>query len=279
MGRTPFSRHPGNLGRPRDFGCRLDAPALSSSGLRRFCRGVREAVGSLRCTHAMFYRNSAMLPKIGVMSGRALSTVDRALLHADRVIRTVCGGARATRPNPAGETPDLPLALRERRRAVALMRVNHAGEVAAQALYHGQALSARDARVRETLERAAREEVDHLAWCRERLAELGGRTSRLDPLWYAGSFGMGVLAGLAGDRWNLGFLVETERQVEAHLDGHLRRLPPSDPRSRAILAQMRADEGRHAASGLEAGGRALPRPVRGLMRRVSRVMTGTAYWV
>jgi ubiquinone biosynthesis monooxygenase Coq7 len=159
------------------------------------------------------------------------------------------------------------------------MRVNHAGELAAQALYHGQALIARSAATREMLLAAARSESDHLAWCETRLRELGARTSLLNPFWYAGSFAIGAAAALMGDRASLGFVAETERQVEGHLDDHLDRLPPADIRSRAILQAMRAEEIEHGASAAAAGGAALPVPVRALMRHTARVMTGTAYWI
>lgn len=167
----------------------------------------------------------------------------------------------------------------QRRMSIGLMRVNHAGEVSAQALYHGQSLTARQTEVRGSLEQAAAEENDHLAWCKERLDELGGRPSVLSPVWYAGSFAMGAVAGLLGDRWNLGFLAETERQVVEHLEGHLERLPESDQRSRAILEQMREDEAGHATSALQHGGAELPSPIRRLMGATARVMTGTAYWL
>jgi len=159
------------------------------------------------------------------------------------------------------------------------MRVNHAGEIAAQALYHGQALVARNCTTREMLLEAAREESDHLAWCETRLRELDARPSLLNPLWYAGSFAIGALAALAGDRTSLGFVVETERQVEGHLDEHLGRLPAGDTRSRAILQTMRTDEIAHGANARAAGGAELPSPVRALMRRTARVMTGVAYWI
>jgi ubiquinone biosynthesis monooxygenase Coq7 len=159
------------------------------------------------------------------------------------------------------------------------MRVNHAGEVAAQGLYHGQALTARNPATRALLERAAREESDHLAWCEQRLKELNDRPSLLDPLWYAGSFAIGALAGLAGDRHSLGFVAETERQVERHLDGHLEQIPPDDARSRAIIEQMRADEREHGELARAAGGATLPRPVQDLMRATARIMTTTARWI
>jgi ubiquinone biosynthesis monooxygenase Coq7 len=159
------------------------------------------------------------------------------------------------------------------------MRVNHSGEVCAQALYHGQALTARDAAAKGALEHAAQEETEHLAWTERRIDELEGKKSLLNPLWYAGSFAMGAAAGLLGDRWNLGFLAETEHQVAAHLDGHLRRLPAEDEKSRAILEQMKEDEGRHATSALQHGAAALPDPAKFAMRFASRVMTRTAYWI
>ncbi len=197
---------------------------------------------------------------------------------ADRALRAVSGCAQASRPSPAEALRD-ELSDAERREAAALMRVNHAGEIAAQALYHGQALAARGEATRALLLRAAREESDHLAWCEARLRELGSRTSLLNPLWYAGSFAIGALAAAFGDRASLGFVAETERQVEGHLDEHLSRLPARDERSRAIVRAMRADEARHASSARSAGALRLPRPVRDLMRRTARVMTRTAYWV
>ena len=159
------------------------------------------------------------------------------------------------------------------------MRVNHAGEIAAQALYHGQALAARSEATRAWLLEAAREESDHLAWCEARLEELGSRTSRLNPLWYAGSFAIGALAAAFGDRTSLGFVAETERQVEGHLDEHLARLPAGDERSRLILRKMRADESRHGSNARAGGAVQLPAPVRGLMKQTARIMTGTAYWL
>ncbi len=160
-----------------------------------------------------------------------------------------------------------------------MMRVNHAGEIAAQGLYHGQALVARDPAIRSLLENAGREETDHLAWCEQRLHELNDRPSRLDPLWYAGSFAIGVAAGLANDRISLGFVAETERQVERHLDGHLEELPAEDERSRAIVTQMQADEQAHGELAMHAGGVSLPIPVQKIMQATARVMTSTARWI
>lgn len=192
-------------------------------------------------------------------------------------MRSLFAPTRASRPTPGspGPVPADPA----RRDAAAMMRVNHAGEIAAQGLYHGQALVARDPAIRDLLERAGREETDHLAWCETRLRELGDRPSRLDPLWYAGSFAIGVAAGLASDRVSLGFVAETERQVERHLDSHLERLPEADSRSRAILAQMRADEQAHGQLARHAGGIDLPAPVQKVMQLTARVMTTTARWI
>jgi ubiquinone biosynthesis monooxygenase Coq7 len=197
---------------------------------------------------------------------------------ADRALKALAAPARASRPNPAqGATAELSEA--QRREAARLMRVNHAGEIAAQALYHGQAFAARSATTRDQLLDAAREESDHLAWCEERLRELDGAPSLLNPFWYAGSFAIGALAALFGDRASLGFVAETERQVEGHLDEHIDRLPKPDMRSKAILAAMRADEMRHASSARAAGGIELPPVARALMRRTAQVMTGAAYWL
>jgi ubiquinone biosynthesis monooxygenase Coq7 len=201
--------------------------------------------------------------------------IDRLLIAADEALRTLSGSVSASRPSPAGALPEAANA----GDAARLMRVNHTGEVCAQALYSGQSLFARDERVREALRTAASEERDHLSWCRKRLGELQSRPSALDPLWYAGSFGLGILSGAAGDRWSLGFLAETEAQVEKHLDGHLGRLVPDDARSRAVIEQMREDESRHGAVGRALGGDELPLPVKLAMRMASKVMTRTAYWV
>jgi ubiquinone biosynthesis monooxygenase Coq7 len=210
-------------------------------------------------------------------SGRSL---DDAIAALDRALRSVFAPARAARPVPG--TPPAgagQLSTAQQRESAALMRVNHSGELAAQALYHGQALIARSATTRALLVEAARAENDHLAWCETRLAELGARPSLLNPLWYAGSFAIGALAALAGDRASLGFVVETERQVEGHLDEHLGRLPVGDSRSRAILETMRSEEISHGATAAAAGGGRLPAPARVLMRQIARVMTRTAYWV
>ena len=203
--------------------------------------------------------------------------IDRLIVGFDRALRTLSGTASAARPNPAAGIVGEELTPEERRHAAGLMRVNHTGEVCAQALYQAQALAARNPDVRDSFAAAAREEEDHLAWTQERLAELGGRTSLANPLWYLGSFAIGIAAGLTGDRGNLGFVVETERQVEEHLSSHIDRLPAGDSRSRAIVAAMRDDEIRHGMAASEAGARALPLPVRALMRATAKLMTLTAY--
>ncbi len=209
--------------------------------------------------------------------------IDHAILQADQLLRSLSGvGPTARRPSPAQALPpaastDAELTPEERRHAAGLMRVNHTGEICAQALYQGQALTARDPAVRRTLTHAAREEEDHLAWCAERLAELKADPSRLNPVFYGLSYGMGVLAGMAGDRVSLGFIHATEDQVVAHLDRHRESLPERDLRSRAIVERMREDESRHGEEALEAGGQTFPEPVRRLMTAVSRLMTATAY--
>ena len=208
-----------------------------------------------------------------------LNLTDRLLTAADSGLRTLFAPSQTARPSPAAAAPAPTLLTdAERRLSGALMRVNHVGEVCAQALYTAQALGTPDPELRRHLEVAAREATDHLAWTRERLDELGDRVSLLNPLWYAGAFGIGLLAGrIGGDRLSLGFVVETERQVEAHLASHLDRLPAGDSASRAIVAQMKDDEARHADAALHAGGVALPAPVRGLMRLAAKVMTTTAH--
>jgi ubiquinone biosynthesis monooxygenase Coq7 len=203
--------------------------------------------------------------------------IDQAIIQFDRALRTLLAEARSVRPIPGADLPDVPMADDERQRVAALMRVNHCGEICAQALYQGQAMTSRDASVRRELQQASNEETEHLAWTQQRIAELGGRKSLLNPLWYGGSLAIGMLAGTLGERWNLGFLAETERQVEAHLSGHLERLPPEDRKSREIIEQMKADEARHAQTAIGLGAHTLPGPVKGLMKLMSRVMTVTAY--
>ena len=214
------------------------------------------------------------------MDARNYSPLDHLLTQLDKAVRTVFGSPPVTeRSNPAEAQPEADLNTGERRLVAGLMRVNHAGEVSAQALYQGQALCARLGEVRSKLERAAMEENDHLAWCEKRLKELDSHTSLLNPLWYAGSFTIGALAGMAGDKWSLGFLVETEKQVVRHLDKHLERLPSKDQKSRAILEQMKEDETHHATTALQAGSAELPQPVKQLMRLTSKIMTTTAYYL
>jgi len=214
------------------------------------------------------------------MNTRDYSPIDRALIGADQALRTLFGRPMVTeRSKPGKGQPDVDLTDQERRYIGRLMRVNHTGEVCAQALYQGQALAARSPAVRERLERSAQEENDHLAWCEERIDELGGRKSLLNPLWYAGSFAMGAAAGVAGDKWSLGFVVETERQVEDHIDEHIAQVPADDHRTRAILEQMKLDEAHHAQVAQTAGGAELPQPVKLAMRAVSKLMTRGAYWV
>lgn len=210
-----------------------------------------------------------------------MSPIDRLLCAADSGLRTLFAEPRAARPNPAASASpkDAALSPAERRLSGALMRVNHVGEVCAQALYTSQALTTRDEALRRRLEGAAREETDHLAWTSERLEELGDRPSLLNPLWYAGAFGIGLLAGRLGPAISLGFLAETEHQVEQHLQSHLARLPAADHASRAIVEQMLADEARHAADAREAGGAELPQPVKLAMRLAAKVMTRTAHHV
>ena len=210
---------------------------------------------------------------------RTLTPLDRILVDAQSALATVFGGVQAERPNPAAHEPDIVLDDAERRLVAGLMRINHVGEVCAQALYVGQAAVARDEATRQQLLAAAQEETDHLAWCGERLRELDSRPSLLNPLWYAGSYAIGVAAGLRGDGWNLGFVVETERQVEAHLEEHLQVLPQADLRSRAILETMKADEARHAANAEQAGARILPAPIPSLMAAASNLMKWVAYRV
>jgi len=212
------------------------------------------------------------------MPTRHYSPADKFLMHLDTGLRTVFGRPRVTeRPNPAENIEETELSQAEKELAGRLMRINHAGEVAAQGLYEGQALTARLAEVRDKMERAAMEENDHLAWCESRINELGSHKSLLNPLWYGGSLAIGAIAGLAGDKWSLGFVTETERQVVRHLNSHLAQLSDKDQKSRAILEQMKEDEGHHATTALHAGGADLPRPIKKLMALTSKVMTKAAF--
>lgn len=209
-----------------------------------------------------------------------MSFIDHIILSVDNALQTVVGKPRGSgRPDPADRQTENALSDSERKRSEGLMRVNHAGEVSAQALYQGQALVARDATVRASLSQSAIEENDHLLWCEQRLADLGGHKSYLSAFWYAGSFTTGVIAGLAGDKWSLGFVVETEYQVVKHLDEHLESLPAQDEKSRAVLVQMKEDELHHATVAQQAGAVELPGPIKKAMTLQSKVMTSVAYWI
>jgi ubiquinone biosynthesis monooxygenase Coq7 len=205
--------------------------------------------------------------------------LDKLIIEFDKGLRTVLAPAPTVRPLPGKDLPQAELSEEEKRLAAGLMRVNHSGEVCAQALYQGQALTARNPEAKVALELAAQEETEHLNWCETRLKELGSHESYLNPVWYAGSLAIGMLAGALGDKWNLGFLAETEHQVEAHLQRHLERLPAQDGRSRAVVEQMKIDEARHATTAIEHGGAELPLPVRLGMKLSSKLMTKTAYWI
>lgn len=224
-----------------------------------------------RATRDRRYSDGMRLPR------PSLPSVDKLLIAADSALRTLSGTAHAARPYPAGTEIAGPLSDPERRLSGALMRVNHVGEVCAQALYNAQSLTTRDPALRHQFDAAAREEGDHLAWTQQRLRELNARPSLLNPFWYAGAFGIGALAGRIGDTLSLGFVVETERQVEQHLASHLTRLPDADRASRAIVAQMQEDEIRHGAQALAAGAAPLPAPLRWAMRAAARLMTATAH--
>jgi 3-demethoxyubiquinol 3-hydroxylase len=213
------------------------------------------------------------------MTPRSYRILDRIIGEIDKAIKVLASPARPGRAAPESAGGEPPLTDSERQESIRLMRVNHSGEIAAQALYQGQALTARDGTVAVAMRRAASEEMDHLAWCEERLRELHGRTSVLNPLWYAGSFAIGALAGAVGDRASLGFLAETEKQVEAHLQGSRERLPGADHRSRAIVQQMTHDEIAHGAQAASLGADELPFPLRSAMRLTARVMTKSSYWL
>ena len=214
------------------------------------------------------------------MEKRQLTPLDRLLASANNALRTVATPAgRSARDSPAKNIIDADLNSDQKRHAAGLMRINHAGEVAAQALYQGHAAVARDESIEAQMQHAADEEFDHLAWCEQRIHELGEDVSKLSPFWYAGAFAIGAASGVLGDRWSLGFIAETERQVCAHLDSHLDSLPPEDAKSRAIVEQMRDEEEEHGDNAIEAGAAELPGPVKHLMSLTAKVMTKTAYWV
>ncbi|MDR3391568.1 MAG: 2-polyprenyl-3-methyl-6-methoxy-1,4-benzoquinone monooxygenase [Sulfuriferula sp.] len=205
--------------------------------------------------------------------------LDTLIIALDNGLRTVFAPAQTVRPLPGKDLLDADLSVAEKKHAASLMRINHVGEVCAQALYQGQALTARNPEAKAALAEAAQEETEHLAWCESRISALGGRKSLLNPVWYASSLAIGMAAGALGDKWNLGFLAETERQVGAHLASHLSELPAADAKSRAVVEQMQVDEARHAETALAHGGAALPMPVKGAMQLMSKVMTKTVYWV
>ena len=208
-----------------------------------------------------------------------MNLIDRVITEFDQGLRTVLAEAQTLRPFPDRDKSETQLSDSEKRHAAALMRINHSGEVCAQALYNGQALTARNPATEAALREASQEETEHLAWCEKRIKELGSHKSLLNPLWYAGSFTLGAVAGALGDKWNLGFLAETEKQVGKHIEGHLERLPAQDEKSRAVLEQMAIDEARHANTAIEHGGVPLPLPVKLAMTLSSKVMTKTVYWI
>lgn len=213
------------------------------------------------------------------MRTRSFKLIDRLIGEIDKAIKVLAAPSRSARALPRAGNGELVLEPAERLESIRLMRVNHAGEVSAQALYQGQALIARNEAVAAAMRESAAEETDHLAWCEQRLEQLGGRTSLLNPLWYLGSFAIGAVAGALGDRASLGFIAETERQVEAHLHGHMDRLPAADHDSRAIVDQMSRDEAAHGAQATSLGGHALPSPLRSAMKLTARMMTGGSYWL
>ncbi len=214
------------------------------------------------------------------MTSRHYTPFDFLVMNLDQAVRTLAGRPLVTeRPNPADGVEEAELGEVEKTTSIRLMRINHSGEVAAQALYQGQALTAKLPDVRERMERAAAEENDHLDWCEKRVQALDGHLSYLNPLWYAGSFAIGAAAGLVGDKWSLGFVAETERQVIEHLDEHLKQVSSNDQKSRAVLEQMKIDEAHHGDMAKAAGGAALPEPVKALMQMTSKIMTGAAYWL
>jgi ubiquinone biosynthesis monooxygenase Coq7 len=206
-------------------------------------------------------------------------TLDTFIAEFDKGLRTVFSTAHTVRPHPDHDLAEPTLTDTEKKQAAALMRINHSGEVCAQALYNGQALTSRNTQTEVALRQASQEETEHLAWCEKRIEELGSHKSLLNPVWYAGSFALGALAGALGDKWNLGFLAETEMQVGKHIENHLGRLPAQDAKSRAVLEQMKVDEAKHAATAIQHGGAQLPLPVRLAMKLSSKVMTKTTYWI
>jgi len=205
--------------------------------------------------------------------------LDKLIIEFDKGLKTLTASAHSVRPHPDENIQETDLSAEEKRHALGLMRINHCGEVCAQALYNGQSLTAKNPQIVEALQQASKEETEHLAWCEKRIHALGGHTSLLNPLWYAGSFTLGAIAGAIGDKWNLGFLAETEHQVGAHLDKHLHELPANDEKSRAILEQMKTDEAQHADTAISLGGAELPAPIKSAMKQMSKVMTSTTYYL
>jgi ubiquinone biosynthesis monooxygenase Coq7 len=205
--------------------------------------------------------------------------LDKLIIEFDKGLKTLTASAHSVRPHPDENIQETDLSAEEKRHALGLMRINHCGEVCAQALYNGQSLTAKNPQIVEALQQASKEETEHLAWCEKRIHTLGGHTSLLNPLWYAGSFTLGAIAGAIGDKWNLGFLAETEHQVGAHLDKHLHELPANDEKSRAILEQMKTDEAHHADTAISLGGAELPAPIKSAMKQMSKVMTSTTYYL
>ncbi len=205
--------------------------------------------------------------------------LDKLIIEFDKGLKTLTASAHSVRPHPDENIQETELSAEEKRHALGLMRVNHCGEVCAQALYNGQSLTAKNPQIVDALQQASKEETEHLAWCEKRIHALGGHTSFLNPLWYAGSFTLGVIAGAIGDKWNLGFLAETEHQVGAHLEKHLHEVPASDEKSRAILEQMKTDEAQHADTAIGLGGAELPAPIKAAMKQMSKVMTSTTYYL
>ncbi len=236
-----------------------------------------DAIDGRSAVHAPTGASGRIRSENRSVNEREVTPVDRFIVLADTALKSVTGSFAPTRAAPTANSPLLELSVAEKELSGALMRVNHVGEVCAQALYSAQALATRNPALRRQFETAARDETDHLAWTRERLRQLGARPSLLNPLWYAGAFGLGLIAGRAGDSTSLGFVVETERQVEQHLDSHLDRLPAGDASSRAVVEQMKRDEAGHATSAEQAGAVALPLPVRWAMRLAAKVMTTTAH--
>jgi len=271
------------MGRRAAFGS--NAAAMRQQA--RNCRaesGQPGARAALPVGPGYYIESGASSSRIAViippMDDRQLSPLDRILSGIDTALRSATHSPiRAARPNPAENIAETTLSKQEKAHAAGLMRVNHAGEIAAQGLYQGHAALARDAAIEQQMKRAADEELDHLGWCEERLTELDSAPSKLRPIWYAGAFAIGAASGVLGDKWSLGFIEETERQVSAHLTGHLDQLPAKDARSRAIVTQMRDEEEEHGANANAAGAAALPAPARELMRVCAKIMTRAAYWI